>query len=64
MVSKPNENDKRPGGDIADIARLVMAAAGATLVGYGAWLHYPPLGFATGGGLLFAVAFVGGLRAK
>ncbi|MER8941345.1 hypothetical protein NKH82_17820 [Mesorhizobium sp. M0915] len=58
------KQDRTPMPDFADIARLVMAAAGAALVGYGAWLHYPPLGFATGGGLLFAVAFVGGLRAK
>lgn len=58
-----DENDK-PANDAADFIRLAMALVGASLVGYGGWLHYEPLGFATGGSLLFIVAFVGGLRAK
>ncbi len=48
----------------ADLVRLGMATAGAVLVGYGAWLHYPPLGFVAGGALLFATAVIGTLRAS
>ncbi|MDF2621761.1 MAG: hypothetical protein K0S00_4420 [Xanthobacteraceae bacterium] len=51
--------------DIAlDATRLALAAAGAILVGIGGWLHYPPLGFAAGGAMLYAVAVIGALKAK
>lgn len=45
-----------------DAARLGLAVCGASLVGYGAWLHYPPLGFVAGGAILFAIAVIGALR--
>ncbi|MBP2302533.1 hypothetical protein [Azospirillum picis] len=47
-----------------DRVRLLLAASGVGLIGYGAWLHYPPAGFVTSGVLLFAVAMVGALRAR
>lgn len=60
--------DQHEGGvarDIAlDAARLTLAAAGAILVGIGGWLHYPPLGFAAGGAMLYAIAVIGTLKAK
>lgn len=49
---------------ILDAVRLCLAAIGALLIGYGGWLHYPPLGFAAAGVLLFAVALIGGLRGR
>ena len=48
----------------AEQIRLCLAVAGAALIGYGAWLHYPPLGFAAAGALLFAVSLIGTLRAR
>lgn len=44
--------------------QLVAGLGGIALVGYGAWLHYPPLGFSLGGALLFLIAVIGALRAK
>ena len=49
---------------IIDSLRGLMTIAGAGLVGFGAWLHYPPLGFMVGGGLLFAIGIVATLRAR
>lgn len=49
---------------IVGATQLVAGLGGIALVGYGAWLHYPPLGFAVTGALLFVVAFVGALRTK
>ena len=48
----------------AEQIRLCLAVAGAAFIGYGAWLHYPPLGFVAGGSLLFAVSLIGTLRAR
>jgi len=45
------------------VSRFIVAAAGVALVGYGAWLHYPPLGFVIGGLMLFGPALIGALRA-
>ncbi len=47
-----------------DLVRLGLAVAGTGLIGFGAWLHYPPLGFAAAGALLFAIALIGTLRAS
>lgn len=43
--------------------RLALAVIGAGLLGYGAWLHYAPLGFAVGGAVLLGVSVIGSLRA-
>lgn len=50
--------------DIPDLARLIIASVGVALVGYGAWLHYAPLGFVLAGAMLFGVAVVGALRVR
>lgn len=42
--------------------REVFGIAGAGLAGYGAWLHYQPLGFAVGGALMVALAIVGTMK--
>lgn len=47
-----------------DQARMLLAMGGAGLIGYGAWLHYPPAGFIVAGTLLFAVAIIGSVRAR
>ncbi len=47
---------------VADTTRGLFALGGIGLVGYGAWLHYPPLGFVAGGLLLLAVGIVATLR--
>ncbi|MBE1208119.1 hypothetical protein [Aminobacter carboxidus] len=60
MVDEP----KNRGGDVADIARLVVALVGSALVGVGGWLHYPPLGFAASGLMLFTIAVLGTVRAR
>lgn len=49
---------------VADLARLALAVAGAALVGVGGYLHYPPLGFAASGAMLFAIAVLGALRSR
>ena len=50
--------------DLIDTARAVATLAGIALVGYGAWLHYHPLGYIVGGALLGTVGFVASLRAR
>lgn len=55
----PAQNDPA-----ADLARLAMAGAGSALVGIGGYLHYPPLGFAAAGAMLFSIALVGALRTR
>lgn len=50
--------------DLADTARGLFVLGGIGLVGYGAWLHYPPLGFVAGGLLLLAVGLVATLRVR
>lgn len=42
--------------------REVFGIAGCGFAGYGAWLHYPPLGFAVGGALMVALAIVGTMK--
>jgi hypothetical protein len=44
------------------VFRELIGVCGAALAGYGAWLHYPPLGFMVGGGVLVALAVIGTLR--
>jgi hypothetical protein len=44
------------------IYRDLFGIAGTVLTGYGAWLHYPPLGFAVGGGLMVALTIAGTIR--
>ncbi len=39
--------------------RELFGIAGGLVAGYGAWLHYPPLGFVVGGALVVALAIVG-----
>lgn len=48
----------------ADAARAAIGVAGAALVGVGGWMHYPPLGPALAGAMMFAIALIGGLRAR
>lgn len=50
--------------DVVDTVRAVATLAGIGLVGYGAWLHYPPLGFVSAGVMLAAVGVVAALRAR
>jgi hypothetical protein len=50
--------------DIIDGARGLITLGGIGLVGYGAWLHYPPLGFVAAGALLAAVGIVATLRVR
>ena len=45
-----------------DTARGLLTLVGIGLLGYGAWLHYPPLGFMVGGGILAAICLVATLR--
>lgn len=47
-----------------DLARFVMTTGGVGLLGYGAWLHYPPLGYATAGGAVLFFVIVGMWRAR
>lgn len=50
--------------DLTDTARGFLVLSGVGLVGYGAWLHYPPLGYAAAGVLLFAIGLLAVLRAR
>lgn len=50
--------------DVVDSARALATLGGIGLVGYGAWLHYPPLGFIAAGALLVAFGAVAALRAR
>lgn len=52
-----------PSVDYMSLVRLILALAGAALMGYGGWLAWEPLGFLLPGALLVAVAFVGEIRA-
>lgn len=63
-MAEANTNAVAHGSAAMEAARLVLAVAGAGLIGYGAWLHYPPAGFIAGGGLVFAMALIGALRAR
>ena len=47
---------------VVDSLRLVLATAGIGLIGYGAWLHYPPLGFAAAGMLILVLSIAGAMR--
>ena len=47
-----------------DTARGLLTLAGIGLLGFGAWLHYPPLGFMVGGGLLATISIVATLRER
>lgn len=42
--------------------REVGGIAGVGLLSYGAWLHYPPLGFIAAGAILVALAVYGTIR--
>lgn len=50
--------------DVIDTLRALAGLGGVALVGYGAWLHYEPLGFLAAGVLLFGMAVAGTLRAR
>lgn len=45
-----------------EILRDVLGLVGAGLVGAGGWMHYPPLGLAAGGAMLFGLAVMATLR--
>lgn len=47
---------------VIDSLRLVLASAGIGLIGYGAWLHYPPLGFVAAGMLILILSIAGAMR--
>lgn len=47
---------------MAQHIRDAVALAGTGLIGYGAWLWWPPAGFMGAGALLVAVWLVGSLR--
>lgn len=44
--------------------RDLLGIIGVALLGYGAWLHYPPLGFAVSGGALVLLTVAGTLRSR
>ncbi|GLK67018.1 hypothetical protein [Hansschlegelia plantiphila] len=44
--------------------RELVGIGGAALAGYGAWLHYPPLGFMVGGFILVGLAILGTMRGE
>lgn len=48
--------------NLLDAARGLLTLLGIGLLGYGAWLHYPPLGFMAGGSLITAICIVATLR--
>jgi hypothetical protein len=50
--------------DLVDTVRGIATLGGIALVGYGAWLHYPPLGFVAAGIMLAAVGVAAALRAR
>lgn len=50
--------------DVVDTVRALATLGGIGLVGYGAWLHYPPLGFVSAGMMLAAVGVAAALRAR
>ena len=50
--------------DVVDSVRALATLGGIGLVGYGAWLHYPPLGFVSAGVMLAAVGVAAALRAR
>lgn len=47
-----------------ELARFALAMFGVCLLGYGGWLHYPPLGYAVAGALLLLLVFVGLRRVR
>ena len=47
---------------MAQHIRDLLAVLGAGLIGYGAWLAWPPAGFMAAGTLLVLVWLVGSLR--
>lgn len=47
---------------LADAAVDAMALAGAGLIGYGAWLIYPPAGYISGGVMLVIAAVAAARR--
>lgn len=59
-----HENPARTIRFSMDACRLCIALAGAALVGYGAWLWFPPAGFVVLGTLLLVASLVGALRAE
>lgn len=42
--------------------RDVAGITGVALLSYGAWLHYPPLGFIVAGAILVALAVYGTIK--
>jgi hypothetical protein len=50
--------------DVVDTIRALASLGGIGLVGYGAWLHYPPLGFVSAGMMLAAVGVAAALRSR
>lgn len=44
--------------------RDVVGVAGVALLGYGLWLHYPPLGFIGAGTVMLGLAIAGTVRAQ
>lgn len=63
-MAESDTKAKVPAGAAMDAVRLLLAVAGVVLIGYGAWLHYPPAGFVSAGVLLFGIALIGTLRAR
>jgi hypothetical protein len=47
-----------------DLTRFGLVIGGIGLLGYGAWLHYPPLGYVTGGAALLVVVLIGLWRSR
>lgn len=47
-----------------DVFRDLFGLAGSGLAGYGAWLHYQPLGYVLGGTLMVTLAVIGSIRGR
>lgn len=42
-----------------ELTRFALVVVGIALLGYGAWLHYAPLGYATAGAALLLTILIG-----
>lgn len=47
-----------------ELVRFALVAIAIVLLGYGAWLHYAPLGYMIGGAVLLIVVLIGMWRAR
>lgn len=46
------------------LLRDLLGTAGTAMLGYGAWLWWPPAGWMAAGGVLIALAAIGAIRGR